>query len=399
MYLKRLLLIIIGLLILQGCQSPPSNDLTVSFNLAEEEWQVFRQDVFPPFEKRYGIQIKAYQIEAEQLISQLEAMAPTERSEIDVFAQDNMSLAPLVNKNLVKDLTPYKDKQSDQILPALLDSGRFNDKFYFYPFRPNVQIAYYNDQAFKKYNLAPPRTWAELRQVAETFHQKEGIGRVLFKGYGGNPTATQIYEMIIQAGGDPYAFNDEGCIKAFRFLQELQPYLSPETKRAKWDTTNDILAHQEAYLAANWPFGIVILIKDYNLDFIKTYSGWSGPAGEYHVVGGDVFGIPRFSKKGDLALKFIAYMQSKATQEILVGRLGWPSIRQDAYGQLPDWQKPHFASIQSALQRGVFRPNIAWWPAFNKYINLAFQEIVLQGADVEKVLNHYKAELEKEKIK
>jgi trehalose transport system substrate-binding protein len=395
--MRHFILINAFIFLLSGCTRLGPDVLTVTMSLGEEEWKVLREEIFPIFEDRYNVKIESYQIESGQLATKLEALKLAGQSEIDVFAQDNMNLAVLVNKNLISDLTSYENKISKEVLPNLVEACKFGGRLMFMPFRPNVQIVYYNEEAFNKYNLSPPKDWDELAEVAKTFKVEEARGRILIKGFGGNSTATQVYEFILQAGGRPYSFNDEGCVKAFEFLQKLSPYLSIESKRAKWDTTNDILARQEAYLAQNWPFGVVILVKRYGLEFIKTYSGWQGPVGEFHVIGGDVFGIPKNCKNKELALKFIFFMQTREVQEILVSRLGWPSIRTDAYAEVQDWQKPYFESVKQALKHGVFRENITWWPVYEKYINEAFREIVMEGAPVEETLNKYKEKLEKEK--
>jgi len=397
MHILRFALIFLGIFCFTACSPKPAKTLTVVMSLAEEEWRVLREDIFPLFEARTGLKINSYQIESGRLATKLEALTKAGRAEVDVFAQDNMSLAALVNKNLILDLSGQEKNVPDNVLPNLIQACKFRDKLLFMPFRPNVQIAYFNRQAFDKYGLTPPKTWEELFTVAKIFKAKEGVGRFVVKAYGGNPTATQVYEFILQAGGDPYAFNDEGCIEAFRFLKELSPFLSPESQRAKWDTVNDILAQRQAYLALNWPFGVSILVKDYGLDFIETYSGWLGPSGEFHVIGGDVFGIPENAQNKREALDFIFFMQTKEVQQILVSKLGWPSIREDAYAEARNWQRPHFKSVKEALRRGVFRKNVTWWPAYKKYVNLAFREIVMQGAGVKQTLDKYKEELEREK--
>jgi trehalose transport system substrate-binding protein len=393
--------IIICLLILfcAGCSQFKTHPrLTITMSLGEQEWNVFRTEVFPAFEQEHQVKIKAFQIESGQLATKLEALQQAGKYGIDLFAQDNMDLAQLINKGLVLGLSEHETEIPSEILPNLIDSCKFNNKLMFMPFRPNVQIVYYNQRAFEYYDLTPPKTWDELLLVAQRFKEEEGEGRILLKAFGGNPTATQIYEFILQAGGEPYAFNDPGCVRAFTYLQSLWPYISGESVRAKWDSTNDILARQEAYLGQNWPFGIVILIQQYKFPFIKTYSGWSGPEGEYHVIGGDVFGIPKNSNQPELALEFIRYMQSKPVQELLVSKLGWPSIRQDAYAQVQEWQRPHYEAIIQALEHGVFRENVTWWPAYAKYITEAFREIVInQQQPVEPILYKYKLRLEQEK--
>ncbi len=396
-WFKRLFIFVL-IAALAGCgQSRNSDTLTLVMNLGEKEWEVFRQDIFPSFEKSHQVKIQAYQIESGQLAAKLEALQAAGKRDIDLFAQDNMNLSVLISKGLVLDLTTYENRIPQQVLPNLIKLCKFNNKLMFMPFRPNVQIVYYNDEAFKKYKLQIPRTWDELLHVAKKFKAVEGQGRVLLKAFGGNPTATQVYELILQARGNPYSFDDQGCVGAFTFLQELWPYVSEESRRAKWDTTNEILAHQGAYLAQNWPFGIGILIQDYKLDFIKTYSGWSGPSGEYHVIGGDVFGIPKNAGNKELALEFISFMQSKEIQEILVFKLSWPSVRDDVYLKVEGWRKPHYEAVLRALEHGVFRENVTWWPAYAKYVSEAFREIVIEKAPVEETLKKYKIRLEKDK--
>ena len=88
--------------------------------------------------------------------------------------------------------------------------------------------------------------------------------------------------------------------------------------------------------------------------------------------------------------------QSKEIQEILTLKLGWPSIRDDAYSKVPEWQQEHFDAVKKALKKGVFRENITWWPLYKKYVNLAFSDIVFKGADVLSTLDKYKLLLEKE---
>lgn len=363
--------------------------LTMSMGLGMQEWNVFRTEIFPRFEKKYHVKINAYYIHSEELAIKLEAQEVA----LDLFSQDNMSLAMLIDKGLVLDLSGEAGSIPEQVLPNLITCCRFDHKLMFMPFRPNVQIIYYNSEIFNKYNLEPPKTWDELLTVAKKLKKLEGTGRVLLKAFGGADTATQVYELVLQAGGNPFTFDDEGCVAAFEFLQELWPYLSEESLRAKWDTTGEILARQEAYLGQNWPLDIIPLCKDNALPFIKTYSGWAGPVGEYHVVGGEVFGIPKNSRNKALAMKFIRYVYSKEVQGILVSQLGWPSVRNDVYDQVEPWQRPHAEVVQEALSHGVFRENVTWWLVYEKYVSEAFREIVIEKAPVRETLKKYKEKL------
>ena len=360
--------------------------VTLTMRLADAEWRVVRQYVLPPFEASCGCRVKAVDAPPETLAQRLRAMHRAGRMEIDLFAQDNMRLQELVDAGLVAALTEAEAAMDAAIYPALTRAGLIDKTRYFMPFRPNVQITYYHADKFAQYGLQPPRTWPELLETARVFHAKEGIGRVLFKGAGGAPTTTQLYEWIVSAGGDPFDFADPATVKTFRFLADLRPYLSPETRRAKWDTTNDALAQDVAYLAQNWPFGVSLLVRDYGKTSIRTYQGWAGPAREAHVIGGDVLGIPVGAPQRPLAVSLMRHLQSREAQSELVSRLGWPSLRSDAQARVEAWMEPHVEAVNNALQHGVFRANVSYWADYERIANEAVHRILWRREDPERVL-------------
>jgi trehalose transport system substrate-binding protein len=385
----RKILFLLAMSFFLGCGRPSPTTLDVVMSLTESEWQVMRQEIFPQFEADNDCVVRAYQVESADWVRKLQSMARAGKVTVDVFSQDNMRLYPLVAKGLVEDLTPYQSDIPAAIGPAMRDIGRFQGQTYFFPYRPNVQIVYYNESRFAEYGLNPPRTWAALLEVAKTFHVREGVGRIGLKLWGGSPTAAQVYEMIVSAGGDPFAFNDPGCIKTFTFLQKIAPYVASDSNKAKWDTTNTYLANESFYLAQNWPFGVKIIVRDYGKETIKAYSGWQGPAREAHVIGGEVLGIPKGAPDKGLALKFIRYLESRSVQEILVARLGWPSVRDDAYAKVAAWQQPYFEAVQEALSHGVYRPNVLYWGDFERFVNEAVLRVMVKGHDIQTVADEY----------
>lgn len=383
----RMWLLVGPLLLL--CPSPVGAEtpvLTLTMRLAESEWQVVRQDVLPPFEQECRCRVRAIDVPPEILTQRLKAMQAAGRVEIDLFAQDNMRLQELVEAGLVQSLEEGEAQMDPAILPALASAGVMTGRRYFLPFRPNVQIAYYNAKKFDFHGLKPPGTWEQLLHVGKTFKEKEGVGRVLFKGVGGAPTTTQLYEWIVSAGGDPFNLADPGTAATFRFLRDLAPYLSPDSRRAKWDTTNDALAQESAYLAQNWPFGVPLLIRDYRKEEIRTYSGWAGPVREAHVIGGDVLGIPVGTPHRQLALRLVRHLQSREVQEVLASRLGWPTIRDDATGRVEPWLRPHAAAVQEAMRHGIFRTNVPYWAEYERIASEAVERILWRKEPVEEVL-------------
>ena len=168
----------------------------------------------------------------------------------------------------------------------------------------------------------------------------------------------------------------------------------PDSKKAKWDTSNELIAREIVYIAQNWPFGVPIIVKEWNKKWLKTYGGWEGPEREAHVIGGEVVGIPKGTPNKDLALQYISFLQSQEVQEILMAKLAWPSIRDDASGKVEDWLVPHFQSVTDALKHGVFRKNVPYWSEFDALLNDAFTRIVIRQEKVKPVLNEYSRKMQ-----
>src|SRR5262249_21351708 len=175
-----------------GTDAQPT--MTVTMRLAEAEWHVVRQEVLPPFEAVCNCRVRAIDVPPETLVQRLRAMQQAGRMEVDLFAQDNMRLQELIDTALAAPFTPEESQVEEAIYPSLMAVGVSGGVRYFLPFRPNVQIVYYNAEKFAQYRLQPPRTWPELLAVARTFYEKEQTGRMLFTASGWGPTSTHAHK-------------------------------------------------------------------------------------------------------------------------------------------------------------------------------------------------------------
>jgi trehalose transport system substrate-binding protein len=368
-----------------------------STSLAESERAVFDNTILPDFQEKTGIEVEFLQIEAADLVRQLEAQVQADAVEIDLIAIDNNSLAPLVANELVEDLTEFEDMIPDATIESILGVLRFDDTLYFLPYRPNVQITYYNSGMFDEYGLEVPRTWEELLEVAQTFYDEEGVGRVAVQASpeaGAGPVGVTVTEFIWQAGGDPLELNSPEAVEAFEFLQELNEYFNPQTPTAKFDTMNTYIANDSVYLGANWPFGINVIVEEGGRDDVLAYSGWAGPAGEFHVLGGEVLGVPSGSPNRDAAMVFAEYLMSRETQELLTRELAWPSVRDDAYEAVEGWQQEYFEAVLESMENAQARPNVVYWGEVQRIMADAWNEIVSGGAPVQETLDRYQEQLE-----
>jgi trehalose transport system substrate-binding protein len=368
--------------------------LRLSVALAEDEAIVFEEVIVNRFREATGGAIELIRIEAGDVIRSLEAQVGSGQVEIDLLAQDNNSLAPLVDGQLVEEIPEAAEVLPPETIEALLPVLQFDDTYYFLPARPNVQITYYNSRRFEEYGLEPPRTWEELIAVAQGIQEQAGVGLVSIQGVPGGAVGVTVTQFIWQAGGDPLQIDSEAGATAFQFMQDLKPYLTPQYPTATFDTTNTYLLNESVVLAQNWPFGINVIVQQGGKSEVLTYEGWEGPAGNALVLGGDVFGIVRGTPNRDMALDFVRFFTSREVQETLTSRLGWPAMRTDAFGAVEEWQQPYFESVLNALEHTQARPNVIYWLQVEQILSNAFNDIVTNGQEVQPTLQRYQQEID-----
>ena len=123
--------------------------LRMSVALAEDEAIVFEEVIVNGFREATGGDIQLIRIEAADVIRTLEAQVGAGEVEIDILAQDNNSLAPLVSGELVEEIPEAAEILPPETIEALLPVLQFDDVYYFLPARPAVQITYYNSARFE----------------------------------------------------------------------------------------------------------------------------------------------------------------------------------------------------------------------------------------------------------
>ncbi len=371
--------------------------ITFSTSLAETEQPVV-EELIQQFEQQTGATVRLAAITSQDLPQKLQVDVNAGRNTVHLFAQDNLALAVLVEDGLVEDLSDVQIP--DGVNPALVPE-KFDGKQYFLPYRPNVRVAYVNTDRFQQAGVSPPRTTGELRTVAQQLMQAaDGQPKVTLSLEGPSGAAgVTISEWIVSYGGDPLLLNDEGSVEAFTFLQGMwrDGLIARESLTAKFDTEIDNLRGETAWFAQNWPFTTAELAKQGLLEKFQVYEGFSGPAREAHVIGGEVLGIPKgvAGQEREAAIALAQFLMSKPAQETLAARIAWPSVRTDAYEQVPADQQATFQAINAALQDGWYRPNVIYWSDVQDAINEAVRRVIVRGEPVEATLNELNEKIAK----
>lgn len=370
-------------------------EITFSVSLAEEEQDAV-QELLDQFEEDTGATVNLTSVSSADLPQKLRVEVGAGEPTIHLFAQDNLALKVLVEENLAEDLSDVE--LPDGIIESMIPE-QFNDKTYFLPFRPNVRIAYANRDRFEAAEAERPTTTDEFREVATKLKEEaNGTPKVTLSLAEGDPAAVTISEWIVSFGGNPLILNDEGSVAAFEFLQNLwkDNLVARESLLGKFDTEVDYLQGETSWLAQNWPVTSAQLNEQGLLEKFDVYEGWEGPERAAHVIGGDVLGVPRgvSEDEKEAALALADFLISEDAQKTLVERNAWPSVRDDAYSDVPEEQQDTFEAIQAALEDGWYRPNVAYWPNVSEQMNAAVKRIIVDGALVKATLDELNGKIE-----
>lgn len=93
-------------------------------------------------------------------------------SQINAFTEDGMAL----------DLTPYLTENDnewlDTFVPAYIDAGKVDGKYYAVSYQPVIETIFYNKDLFEQCGVEVPTTWDELIAACEVFKENGvyGIG-------------------------------------------------------------------------------------------------------------------------------------------------------------------------------------------------------------------------------
>jgi trehalose transport system substrate-binding protein len=400
---SKTLAVVVAVTALVGmaCTAPQTGDedggasITFNVSLAEEE-QAGMQQVVEAFSQDTGIQVRLSNVASEDMPQKLQTEVDSGNNTIHLISMDNNALPALVDGGLVQDVGDIEvpAEVNEALIPA-----DFDGTTYFLPFRPNVRVAYANSEQFNQTGVSgPPETVEDYRAMAETFAQETGQPRVTVSLAEGTSAPVVISEWILAFGGDPVVLNDEGSVEALTFLQEMwnDELLAEESLQAEFDTEVDNLRGETAYYAQNWPFTSSIFAEEGVLELFSIDNGWAGPAGEYHVIGGDVLGIPTGveGEQRDAATQLAEFLMGQEAQSILAETNAWPSIRDDATQEVPEEFQATFDAVQEALANGWYRPSVSYWPDVEEAMNEVVRRILQGGEDPQTVLDELAGQIE-----
>ncbi len=400
--------------------SSSGTTLTINWSLSGSEGNYMAKTVIPLFEKAYpNITVKYSTLGSSTIISSLLSQESAHHVTVNIIEEDNLEMGALVSQGLVIPLNPYLSQleamsggstgttASGTIIPAYYKEGLFNGTYYFFPFRGNVQLSYYNQSALTKVGATvQPTNSTNLLQDMKLLNSNGYLHPFNMQGHGGASTPTQVFQWMAEFGGNPMMFNGTGDIAALTYLQNMMRagLMSPNNATGYWGSYKGLASNNYQYIS-QWPYVTSLLGglgmnnttyasssgTRYNLGISPVFTGPNNDA--QYVVGGDVLGIPANSPNVWASLDWLKFVNSYQIQKDLLLNLSWPVVNELAYNNLPSSISYLFNFFHYEETHGIFRPAVPWMTQWNSVFDVAWGVIIGNNGNVATALGQAHASM------
>jgi multiple sugar transport system substrate-binding protein len=336
---KLSLIALITVFFLAGIHANAAGTITIAW--AEWDPANFLAQLSKDFTKETGIKVVVDQIPWGQFETKVFTTFAAKPDTYDIVIGDSQWLGKGAVGGHYMDLTTWmKSKKLDaSISPmALKYLGEYpkgSGKYYAVPAETDCNgFAYRKDlfenpkekQDFKKkygYDLAVPRTYKELKDMAEFFNRPKanppmyGIALWLAKDYDG---VTMGFQQVMWSYGGSYGdektfrvqgiLNSKASVDALQYYIDLAKFTPPGSQNYYW--SESLTALQQGNVAMGMDFfaffpGLFSKDKSKVADKVGFFASPAGPSGRFISIGGQGMSVSKHSKNQADALKFIEW--------------------------------------------------------------------------------------------
>lgn len=323
-----------------------SNKITIAW--AQWDPANYLEELAKDFTRETGIEVVVEQTPWTQYQDKIQTGVWAGKSDAyDIIVGDSQWLGRGAEEGHYVDLTEWA--QTNIPWAEISDAAeefycKYNGKVYAVPCEADaIGFAYRKDlfedpkemAAFKaKYgrDLAPPKTWQELRDIAEFFTrpEKKLYGVALFYAGGGSyDGVTMGFQQVLWCYGgdlrDPKTgvvegvINSPTAVKALEFYaKELKKFTPPGSESYYFNDTLKAFQTGLVAMAEDWyPFFPALTDPKQNPHAEHTgfFPSPAGPAGHYISLGGQGMSLSAYSRNQENAKKFLAWFSKRETQE------------------------------------------------------------------------------------
>ena len=371
-----------GLLLAQGCnkksQAAPETTLTLmDQSWVDKESQARLREELNQFTKDTGIQVQilpAPEVAVDQLQTWRNLLES--RTKVpDVYGIDVIWPGILADNLLdLKDYVPKEEIEAH--FPELIKNNTVNGRLVALPYNLSEGLLFYRVDLLQKYGYTgPPKTWDELENMAKRIQAGERAkGDKDFWGFvwQGAPSEAltcnalewQVAEgggTILDDNGRP-TVNNPHAIRAWERAAGWVGSISPPgvTAYKEWDSFNIWQTGRAAFMR-NWPNAYVSARAENSptKDRLEIAPLPAGRAGSAATLGGQGYGVSRYSSHPREAAMLVRFLTSRAEQARRSREpSGPPTIPELYHDSEVLKQNPYFKTILLAFTQGeAVRPS------------------------------------------
>jgi len=337
-----------------------------------------------------------------QLVANLQAKSDL----YDVIDMDVIWTAEFASNGWIIPLPQSEFPLGDFLKPAV-DTATYQGRLYAVPDYSNADLLYYRKDILAKAGKQPPKTWAQLQQLAETVAPKYGLS-----GYAGTfapyEGLTVNFATAVQSAGGSI-LSSEGTkvtvdsAKALRGLQFLvngfkQGWIPKVTLTYEEESAQDAFEAGEFLFLDNWPDVYAALSvpgpqnKVYGKFGVVALPGPDGMGSS--SLGGANLAISAYSQHQRTALNFIKYMTDLPNEQQMLEQGSFPPVWTKLYTDNKLIKNyPYLPVLEQAINSAKPRPAITNYDQASLAISSAVYQALTHQKEPQQALTEMAGQL------
>jgi trehalose/maltose transport system substrate-binding protein len=337
-----------------------------------------------------------------QLVANLQAKSDL----YDVIDMDVIWTAEFASNGWIIPLPQGQFPLGEFLKPAV-DTAMYQGRLYAVPDYSNADLLYYRKDILAKAGKQPPRTWAQLRQLAMTVAPRYGL-----YGYAGTfapyEGLTVNFASAVQSAGGSIlspegtrvTVNSAAARQGLEFLVHgfQQGWIPPVALTYEEESAQNAFAAGKFLFLANWPDVYAALSapgpqnKVYGKFGVAALPGPDGMGSS--SLGGANLAISSYSQHQRTALDFITYMTDLPNERQMLEQGSFPPVWTRLYtDQSLIRSHPYLPVLEQAINSARPRPAITNYDQASLAISSAVYQALTQKKQPEQALTEMAGQL------
>jgi len=384
-------------------QKGPTKIIWASTQLVPPEEQSFvKGTLLADFKKKTGIDVEFVGLSYSEMMTRVTAEEQAGKVTISVIGDLHGDLDMMASKGYLMDLSKFGTLPGRTFPKVLMNYAKLHGILAYIPWMTATYVMVINKKAF---DYLPPGltkedvmkgtskwTYEALLAWAKNLYEKTGKKLLGFPAGPHGLFVRFLHGYLYPAftGAQVKNFDSPDAVKMWQYLKELWQYVNPAS--TTWDAMADPLLKGQVWIAWDHTARIKDAIEQEPNQFVVVPVP-QGPKGRGFILVVAGLAIPKNAPNPQAAWKLIDYLTQPSTQVEVLKKTGFFPTVQEASKSIPSGS---LKVLAEGVNAQLNAPNaiVAMIPSlgskggdFKSIYITAFQRIVLQGQDIQKVLS------------